>query len=349
MSGKKGSMRDVLTGADPTQQQGSLTGTLAPAPSMQGVVKAPASPVAAAAPNPAVQGPSAAPQSSDQRPDYHALDQYEPMSQEEWADLLNNLGQAIHKASPGIEASLKELSGPGIDYEKEAEPLRKIIEARQTPNPPSFAQSWLGRAGGPVGEKRIDELNTVARNEADKKQADLEKMHTDMLDKHVGELQQKGKYREALFMSLLNSGMKRSQAREEDAAKLQREELRGENMKNQVIARARAIADNFHLDDKIKLELIKRAGILADKQSAPYTQSDRLTGGLYFPDKDTRDKAFDQILSNLYDEADRLKRGHQPTAAPSQKPQTAGAATQAAKSKVEEWAARRAAGKTAQK
>lgn len=292
----KPTMRNVLAPVDPTAQQGSLAGTMAqPAPT--------ANPTA----TPAATGTQAAAApgtTNDGAP--------EDLSEEDWYQLLHNLGSAMKRANPEIESVLQQMS-PNIDYAGQAAELRKKIEARQTTKPlPWYAAGAMGMT--PQGQQMAMHQIEGARAEEGKKAADLEALQENLTMGHINDLQRRGKFQEALATMLLQKGITEAGARKRASEKQAQEKLRGENALNSVRERARTLSDTFHFDERMRLKMLDIAGKIGMAKLQKYGNLDPVMGGFTIKPEDY-EKWQDETMAELYRQAASLQGGgsHTPT------------------------------------
>lgn len=299
------SMRNVLSPADPSQQQGSLAGTMAPAKA------------ASATPEQGLFNSATATQSSDDqsKADDASASSNQPLSEEDWYQLLHNLGGALSKAHPDMEKVLRQMS-PDIDYEGQASGLKQKIESRKTEQPSSFAESMFARAGSPDSQKAAALKDQRVRDQEKQKQDDLQQLQEDITNQHIGDLQRRGKFQEALASILLQKGITEAGARTRASERMEEEKLRGENALQRVNARARAVADNFHFDDKLRLKLLDISGKIAQDKLQKYGALDPVTGGFSIK-PDQYENWQDETMAEIYNQANNLKtKGVTPTPPP---------------------------------
>jgi hypothetical protein len=278
----KKSMQNVVAPVDPATQGGSLAGTM-PATN--------ATPQAAAAAPMAAAAPDNVPKE---------------LSEDDWYNLLHNLGSAMQRANPDIEAVLKQMS-PDIDYEGQAAALKKKIESRQTPGQMPW---WQAAAGSmtPQGAAIVQHRQDYAKSEEDRKAADLEKLQENLTMQHIGSLQQKGKFHEALATMLLQKGINEASARNRAAEAAGREKLRAVNAINVARERAKNLADTFHFDERMRLKMMEIAGKIAESKLQKYGGLDPLTGGFTIK-PDMYEKWQDETMAEMYAEAAKLRAG----------------------------------------
>ncbi len=291
----KQSMRNVLSPVDPTSQGGSLAGTMVPASSTVDIT------ATQRASQPQTQG------QASQSPDYDALDQHEPLSEDDWYQLLHNLGSAMQKANPDIQKVLQDMS-PQIDYEGQAAKLRQAIEARKTPQAMGWLPAAVASASSPAAAQLVEQRQQAARAGAAQKQTDLESLQEQITGQHIQDLQRRGKFQEALATMLLQKGIGEAQAREKNQMMLQREKLRGENAVNSVRMRASQLADTFHFDERMRLKLLDLAGRTAMSRLQKYGSLDPVTGGFTIKPEDY-EKWQDETMGDIYQRAAELRHG----------------------------------------
>lgn len=258
-------MRNVITPTDPAASGGSLAGTMTAPVAGTPTVNTTATPAAAgtqAGATPAQDQPGDVP---------------DTLSEDDWYQLLHNLGSAMKRANPDIEAALKQMS-PDIDYEGQAAELRKKIEARKTTQPlPWYAAASASMTPG--GERAVEQREQQAHSEEQQKQTDLEKLQENVTMQHIGDLQRRGKFQEALATMLLQRGLMEAGARTRAQELKDREKLRGENAVNAIRQRAQNLADTFHFDERMRLKLLDIAGKVASDKLQKYGGLNPVTGG----------------------------------------------------------------------
>lgn len=267
-------------------------------------------------------------------------DQPTQFSTEDWAQLLHNLGTGMQKANPDIEAALKSMLGPDIDYSKEAEPLRQAIANRPTTPMPGGIATTLAGFASPTAAARIEQQRAQSQSETSQKEQDREKLIEDLTNKHISDLERKGKFQESLATILMTQGLSEARARQRASEAQQREKLRGAALVRTARERAQAISQRFNLDDKMRLKLLDIAGRLAGQQASRVGQVDKITGDYMVP-QEQYDSTLDDIVSSLYETADSLRKGGKLT--PNKEPQK----QEGPKPKLgfAEWKAKQAAGK----
>lgn len=302
---KRGSMRNVLTPVDPTTQGGSLAGTMAPVP-LSGAAIPAKSTLDFSASGPAAQ---AQPDVAGQQKDYEAADEHEPLSEDEWYQLLHNLGSAMQRANPDIQKAVDEMAGKPIDYEKEFGALRDQIKNRATAKAPSAREQALGNLIQPSGlGAGLSQQASLSRAQQSQKQNELDALQEQITTGHIQDLQKRGKFQEALATLLLQKGLTQAGEREKQQAITAREKLKGQNALDRVRVRAQTIADTFHFNERMRLKLLDIAGKVAQSKLQKYGNLDPVTGGFTIK-PDQYDQWQDETMSELYQKAHDLQTG----------------------------------------
>jgi hypothetical protein len=286
---QKSSMRNVLTAVDPTSQGGSLAGTMAPPTN---------SPLAA----PSV---AAQPATTGAVRDYEAEDAHEPLSEDDWYQLLHSLGTAMQRANPDIQKVLTQMS-PQIDYEGEAAKLKQSIESRKTEKPMSWFQAMSGSVGSPEGARIVAEREGRQHSQEATKQSDLEKLQEDLTMGHISDLQRRGKFQEGLATLLLQKGIGEAGARTRAKERESQERLKGQNAVSTARVRAQTIADTFHFDERLRLKLLDITGKIASAKLQKYGNLDPITGGFTIK-PDEYEKWQDETMTEIYHQAAVLR------------------------------------------
>jgi len=269
------SMRNVIAPSDTT---GSLAGTMVPAAETSFLDQPAAAPAPGAYSPDDIVAQRANPQAQAQAKDYDAMDEHEPMSEDDWYQLLHNLGTAMHKANPDIQKVLGEMS-PEIDYAGQAAELRKRIESRQTEKMPGLLQRTFAHAGSPESDRMMTEREDAIKKAEAQKTGDMDKLQENITMSHIADLQRRGKFQEALATMLLQKGIGEAGAKNRAAEKEQLEKLKGTNAINTAREKASAIADSFHFDERMKLKLLGIAGTIAAAKLQKYGALDPVMGG----------------------------------------------------------------------
>ena len=218
-------------------------------------------------------------------------------------------GPDVNAMDVNIKAQYQKLNEilmqnyPEINFEEKYKGLINDVQNRPEEKPPNALLSaayMMGAPGNAPGilQRRIDKIDEAHSQ----KEADLLKLKEGVLQSSIQQEVQKGNFKLALKQSEQLAEIQRTNADRDRAAGMkdwkEKQSIKTADAKTIIARRVQAIADNFHLDEKMKLALVNQGMGLVRSMLG---KTNLLGEGVY--DYETIQDTVDRILPQLYEYA----------------------------------------------